>query len=161
MEGGGAGIEIYLSTVEKVSIASKPDCTTTSKYINQWYSKEDYCRGHVVNNPNKIKNVDHLFDDDVWYCPICGDEGNDDELCNECGEVEHLMVQEPIPGFCPRCGTMVPVGLMCVKCPKHHKTGLLSDGRSFKPDRDITIKVGLKPEENLDLQPYNKHNTLS
>lgn len=158
-EGGGAGIEICLSSFAKAGDVSKPDCATVSKFVNKWCSKEDYCRGHIINNPNKVCNVDRIFDDDTWFCPVCGDEGNDGELCHECGEVEYLTGTAPVMGFCPRCGGKTGVGMIYVKCPKHHKTGHWSYGRSFKSDGDITGEVG--SEENPDLPPDNKYKKSS
>lgn len=126
------------------------------KYVNQWYNKEDYCRGHTVNNPNKVRNVDCVFNDDTWFCPVCGDEGNENEVCHECGEVEYMSAHEPVPGFCPRCGSKTNVGMLCVRCPKYHETGHWSYGRAFKPDGDITDKIGA--EENPDIPPSNNYN---
>lgn len=95
-ESGRAGLKMCLSTVSKVRKSTTTDCATTSKYINEWYLKEDYCQGHVVNNPSTSKTPAGTCYDETWFCPICGDEGAEKQMCEKCGEAEYMMADVPM-----------------------------------------------------------------
>ena len=59
----------------------------------------------VPHGPTTIQLVD-------WTCPSCGNKGNTEQFCDQCG------AKKPDPGVwdCPACGSKRMMGLFCPVC---------------------------------------------